>query len=286
MRTYAASILITLVLCSHALAGNDTNSPQYLPTTHELTIDAYGSRMPAFMYQAKGAGPHPTIVLMHGLPGNEKNLDLAQDARAAGFNVLFFNYRGAWGAEGEYRLTQLDEDAGAAIQFLRDNAKQLRVDTSAITTLGHSMGGFASLYTGSKDSALKCVGAMSPGNYQAFIDPATGKPYKWLADYADSLFMLAGFNGRVLNDEFAKASQDQLDATLFGKGLSGKSVFMIVGKQDSVTPVSMFDPMANAYASQPDIRLYTHRIDGDHSFSTTRKQLIDLTLDWLNTDCR
>ena len=39
------------------------------------------------------------VLLLHGFPGNEKNLDLAQDLRADGFNVLFFHYRGAWGSE-------------------------------------------------------------------------------------------------------------------------------------------------------------------------------------------
>ena len=32
---------------------------------------------------AAGAGPHPTMLLLHGLPGNERNLDLAQAARRA-----------------------------------------------------------------------------------------------------------------------------------------------------------------------------------------------------------
>jgi len=48
-----------------------------------------------WVYVAAGAGPHPAVVLLHGFPGNEKTLDLAQDVRRAGWNVLYFNYRGA-----------------------------------------------------------------------------------------------------------------------------------------------------------------------------------------------
>ena len=47
-----------------------------------------------------GAGRRPTVVLLHGLPGNEKNLDLAQAIRRAGWNVVTFNYRGSWGSPG------------------------------------------------------------------------------------------------------------------------------------------------------------------------------------------
>lgn len=61
--------------------------------------------MSGLIYIASGAGPHPTVILLHGYPGNEKNLDLAQSLRREGWNVLFFHYRGAWGSEGEFSLT-------------------------------------------------------------------------------------------------------------------------------------------------------------------------------------
>jgi pimeloyl-ACP methyl ester carboxylesterase len=56
--------------------------------------------MNALFYLAGGPGPHPTIVLLHGFPGNEQNLDLAQSIRRAGWNVLTLHYRGAWGSPG------------------------------------------------------------------------------------------------------------------------------------------------------------------------------------------
>jgi dienelactone hydrolase len=64
---------------------------QYPATVTEFPILSNGSRMPGFMYIAEGPGPHPTVVLLHGIPGNEKNLDIAQSLRRAGFNTLFFN---------------------------------------------------------------------------------------------------------------------------------------------------------------------------------------------------
>src|SRR3954447_19840339 len=50
----------------------------------QLVIDSHGSRMNALFFLAAGAGPHPTMLLLHGLPGNERNLDLAQAVRRAG----------------------------------------------------------------------------------------------------------------------------------------------------------------------------------------------------------
>src|SRR5690242_7519341 len=58
------------------------------PGMTDLRIDSHGSAMNAVLYTAGGASPHPVVVLFHGFPGNEQNLDLAQAIRRAGFSVL------------------------------------------------------------------------------------------------------------------------------------------------------------------------------------------------------
>jgi hypothetical protein len=52
--------------------------------TTELRISSYGSLLQGFIYKANGGQKHPTLLLLHGYPGNEKNLDLAQIVRAHG----------------------------------------------------------------------------------------------------------------------------------------------------------------------------------------------------------
>jgi hypothetical protein len=73
----------------------DPPSPDttYPPDFHELLMPSHGNIISGFMLGANGAGPHPTALLIHGFPGNEKNLDLAQSLRRAGYNVLFFIQR-------------------------------------------------------------------------------------------------------------------------------------------------------------------------------------------------
>src|SRR5207302_8076430 len=113
------------------------------PRMEVLHIPSGGVLINGVAYLAGGAGPHPTVVLLHGFPGNEKNLDLAQAIRRAGWNVLYFNYRGSWGSPGDFSFTHAMEDTQAAIAFLRDpaTAKKLRVDPAHIVLIGHSMGG-------------------------------------------------------------------------------------------------------------------------------------------------
>ena len=54
------------------------------PRMEVLHIPSGGVEINGVAYLAGGAGAHPTLVLLHGLPGNEKNLDLAQAVRRAG----------------------------------------------------------------------------------------------------------------------------------------------------------------------------------------------------------
>ena len=58
-----------------------------------LHIPSHGVSNNGLIYQPSGAGPHPTLIVCHGLPGNEKNLDLAQAVRRAGWNAVTFSAR-------------------------------------------------------------------------------------------------------------------------------------------------------------------------------------------------
>jgi acetyl esterase/lipase len=104
--------------------------------------------------------------MLHGFPGNEKNLDLAYSIRRAGWNVLVPFYRGAWGSGGTFSFTHALEDAQASIDFLHDstNVKKFRIDSARIVLLGHSMGGFVAAYVTAQEANVFAVALISPGN--------------------------------------------------------------------------------------------------------------------------
>jgi len=70
--------------CASGLGGYDPISedptgggPGPRASIGEFAIPSAGSRMNAILYRPAGPGPHPLVVLLHGFPGNERNLDLA-----------------------------------------------------------------------------------------------------------------------------------------------------------------------------------------------------------------
>jgi pimeloyl-ACP methyl ester carboxylesterase len=126
------------------------------PWSAQVLVPSHGSGMNGLFYIAGGPGPHPTIILLHGFPGSEQNLDLAQAIRRGGWNVLTFHYRGSWGSPGVFTIGHVLEDTDAAVSFVRrgDIAENFGIDTKKIVLGGHSMGGFASAAHARNDVGL------------------------------------------------------------------------------------------------------------------------------------
>src|SRR5580698_8037612 len=113
--------------------------------TTELFIPSGDAMLAGFIYRANGPGKHPTMFLLHGFPGNERNLDLAQAVRGHGWNVVYFDYRGSWGSGGKFSFKNCVDDVIHAVAYCKQYQDSLKIDTSNMVLFGHSMGGWISL---------------------------------------------------------------------------------------------------------------------------------------------
>ena len=120
----------------------DANAPAGM---NELFIPSGNATIAGFIYSANGAQKHPALLMLHGYPGNERNLDIAQVVRANGWNVIYFDYRGSWGSGGQFSFANCVQDVVNAVAFCKKNADSLRIDTSNIVLFGHSMGAWVCL---------------------------------------------------------------------------------------------------------------------------------------------
>src|SRR6185503_10774607 len=108
----------------------------------------------------------------------ERNLDLAQILRRAGYVTVVFHYRGAWGSGGEYRLNHVLEDSRAAIAYFRENAEAFRADSKRIITIGHSLGAWAALHTADAADASASIAVANLGLWgqQVLENPEMARP--------------------------------------------------------------------------------------------------------------
>ena len=175
--------------------GKDAKAPG---SCEELTISSHGSRLAAFMYTAPGPQPHPTLILLHGLPGNERNLDIAQSVRRAGWNVLYFDYRGSWGSEGDFSFANCVEDVASAVAFCKQQAQTLHIDTARLALFGHSMGGWVALKALAQQPGIKKAIILSPMNIYAVVAMSKTPSDTGFETYVAGLFMLHNTSGHAM----------------------------------------------------------------------------------------
>ena len=130
----------------------------------ELFIPSGNALLAGVIYRPNGTGKHPTLLLLHGYPGNERNLDLAQVVRAMGWNVIYFDYRGSWGSQGKFTLMNCVGDVVNVVRFCNKFQDSLKIDTSNIVLFGHSMGGWISLKAIKAIPQIKKAFALSTWN--------------------------------------------------------------------------------------------------------------------------
>jgi pimeloyl-ACP methyl ester carboxylesterase len=250
----------------------DKAHPAKMTVVH---IPTHGLLINGVVYQASGAGLHPTIVICHGLPGNEKNLDLAQAARRAGWNAVTFNYRGSWGSPGSFRFAQNPEDAAAVLEYLRkpSNATELGIDTRRIVLAGHSMGGWVTAMTASKDSAL--LGAILIS--AADMGRQRGTREQAVASMADDMESLAGVTPQAMADEIT-AHAKAFSIGNAAEGLS-KLPLLVITSDDGLAPQAA--ALVKAIEEQGGKNVKTAHFATDHSYSDHRIALEIEVLQWL-----
>src|SRR6476661_8047075 len=182
LRAHSSLILAALAMLNRGGIAQSSGAPGdpvlsdpvaldtvYPPRTEELAFQSQGVRLNGFLYLAQGKGPHSTVILLHGFPGNERNLDLAQALRRSGMNVLYFSYRGAWGSGGVFSFAHTLEDVASAIRYLRSDSsvRAFRVDPKRVMLVGHSMGGWLALMGAAADSTVTCAAALDFWNVGA-----------------------------------------------------------------------------------------------------------------------
>jgi pimeloyl-ACP methyl ester carboxylesterase len=256
----------------------------YPPDFAELLIPSHDVMLTGFMLVANGRGPHPTVLLLHGFPGNEKNLDLAQSLRRAGYNVLFFHYRGAWGSQGDYTVGQQVNDVEAVLDYVRKNAQELRADTAKLSIVGHSLGGLTALRAASRNKELNCVVGLATANFEEDTG-LSEEEKKNLATYTDELFMLNNYDGSKLLAEL-QANASAFDVRNLAASFAGRSVLLITGNEDTSVPPVVQSHIEAAFDKIPEINLTVELIPGDHAFSFNRIHLQRMVIDWMGRNCR
>ena len=250
-----------------------------------FALPTNGVKINAVLYTAAGAGPHPTVLLFHGLPGNEQNLDLARAIQREGWNVLTLHYRGSWGSSGEYSFAHCLEDGQAAVAWLRAPSAQAapHIDSSKIVVVGHSLGGFVAGYTAGHDPKLMGAALISAarigGGFNGLSRAQVAKVMEDNIQNADGMHTLGDATAEGLADEAIK-NGPAWDLAQFAPTLAGHPLLMVTS-DDGLAPAD--EGIAKAVEAVPGAHVTRAHFATDHGYNDQRLALSAAVLTWLET---
>lgn len=241
-----------------------------------------GVEVPARYFVAAGAGPHPTVLLLHGFPGTELNLDLARAMQRAGWNVMAIHYRGVWGSPGQFSFSHTIEDTRAALAWLRAPERQAEVDTARIVVLGHSMGGFDAIMVGDEAGI---AGFVTISAWDVNADAA-----KWAtpegraaaqAEFAGDLSLTNMTFTAMVDETVAQAEAWNWERN--AAEMAGRPVLVIDSDDGGAPRGAAVVAAVTAAGGPPPTRL---KFATDHSYNDHRLVLASAVVEWLQATFR
>ena len=257
----------------------DKAHPARMEAVH---IPTHGVKINGVFYLAAGAGRHPTLIIFHGMPGNEQNLDLAQAVRRLGWNVLTLHYRGSWGSPGIYSYPHLVEDGVAALAFVRTPATVAAygIDPGRIVLAGHSSGGFVAVNTAARSAPVQGLVLISGTDdaYEAKTASAAG-PAAWrrfVKEDFDGLETLIGCTPDGLANQLLAHGSDWTFKAAAPK--LARVPLLVVTSDDGFAPEG--EALAKAVSALGAPAQVVH-FTTDHPYSDHRIALQETVAGWL-----
>jgi len=235
-----------------------------------ILIPSGGHRLLGTLFLAWGDAPKPTVLLLHGMPGLELNLDIGQDLREHGWNTLVFHYRGCGGSGGPYTLRTLPEDVRAAVDEL-SSGRHPQVDPGRLVIIGHSMGGWAAVRATATDPRVRALAVVCPA-----ADPGA-LPFANRAAATEVTDFLQGITPEAFMDQW-RALDAAASALSVVDRVAPRPFLVIHGAGDTLIPVAQSEAL-HARAGAPR-QLLVHP-EANHSFTRHRPWLRQTLRDWL-----
>ena len=229
-----------------------------------------GCRLLGTLFLARGDAPKPTAVILHGIPGIEKNYDLALALRDGGWNSLIFHYRGSWGSEGRYFLRTIPDDVRAALDDL-STGRYPQVDPHRLVLVGHSLGGWAAVLAAAGDPRVRAVAVCG-----AVTDPRT-LPFTAADAAAEFTPWLHGLTPDGFQAQWEALDVACIPVEQVGR-LAPRPLLVVHGRADEVVPVAQAEAL---HARAGELREFVIHPEANHSFTWHRPWLRDQIIGWI-----
>ena len=262
----------------------------------DITIDCDGIRLQGKFYMSEGTGTFPTVILLHGFPGNEIDvLGIGKKLSAAGYNALTFNYSGTHKSEGLFNFDNSQKDIGAAFDFIQhsENITQFKIDTSRIILGGYCYGGGMAFTYAANHPEIKEVFSIVGNDHGAFMrdynsNPEMQKEIDNMFDDLKSQKEIVRFGPGGIVKEIAEMkiteSNPMYDLRKCVPMLIEKRILLIGGWDDlNVSFENVVLPLYRELKKEKTEDVTVFGVKGGHSLKNSRDEAAQIIINWIRT---
>lgn len=255
-----------------------------------IDLKSNGLKLDAKIYVTGKSNKSPTIILLHGFPGNQSSpLGLAERLNKAGFTILVFNYQGSYLSEGNFSFDNCIDNVSAAYNFLLnpENQHKYKIDTAKIFVCGYSFGGTIAIESAMYNDEIKNIISIANDDHSVSIKKVTTDmefKEKYMQFVGRSFEPEGPFRGDVkaLMD-YNIQNVDRYDLVKNAEKLIAKEVLFIVGWQDNISLIEvnalpLYRKLMQVNAGNVAIKGF----ETDHRFGNVLSDLADAIVSWIN----
>ena len=250
----------------------------FRPDLQGAVLEGKRGRILVTILRAGGEGLHPTVLLAHGIPGVEKNLDLAQGLRRVGFHVVTYHYSGSWNSEGSYAIEHCLEDSDTVVDYILQN-EDMGFDKEKLYVVGHSMGCFIAAHMAAKHKEFKAAVTIAPCDMGEGMMTEKGRG-QMRAIFESAVPWLSGTTVEALFEETEK-KKDTYQLSALAGVLKDIPMYCINARLDEECSADVHvAPWVKAVQAAGGEILWEECVT-DHSFSDMRNDLIEKVAKYL-----
>lgn len=219
----------------------------------------------------------PVLVMLHGYPGMEQNMDMPPALRRGGIATLYFSYRGVWGGHGYYSLSHLIEDTLTVLDWVKANAQEYHVDPERIYLMGHSMGGFTALNAIAQGAGVRGAVIMAPCDMAMRYEEQPEHFERMMETAARGYFHMP--HGDYLREDIA-AHYTQWRFNVVAEKIPQNMLLRFIGaiKDETVPPREHIMPLFHRLKER-GVDVSYQELDAGHIFTPCRIALTNMVFD-------
>ncbi len=210
----------------------------------------------------------PGVLMLHGFPGSEQNVDIQRALLAKGIATFRLHFQGAWGSEGNYRFSSLVDQAKAGLRFL---ARQSEVNGNRLGVFGFSMGGWTALNLAGAARDIRAAVAVAPVGGPEMVSPSNAP---FIRSHCGPIRVASP---SALVGDFRKAVTRYAPVKAVAK--SQADFLVIHGTDDEVIPVAASERL-KAASDKSRFKLVLAK-GANHDFLQHRAWLTRRVVNWL-----